>query len=195
MQLINLETKILGRKLDFFDELDSTQSEVWRLIKNNTIKNGEMVVANIQTAGVGTHGRKWYTDQPNNIAISMYVETNCKAEKIEGITLKIADILKSVFYRLYDINLDIKEPNDLYYNNKKIGGILTESKIAEGKSKFLVVGIGVNTSQAIFNNEISEIAGSIKNEFGIDIDNEAVIAEFCNNFEKFIMDLTERNEI
>ena len=103
---------------------------------------------------------------------------------INNITIQIAERLVDIFYIAYKIKLDIKEPNDLYYNNKKIGGILTESKIFKNKVKYLVVGIGINTSQTKFHKEIDNIASSIKNEFNIDISVEKIITEFCNCFEK-----------
>ncbi len=183
MKLKNLKNNFLGKNNFYYEKIDSTQKEIWRRIENNTIKNGTLVMAEIQNSGIGTHGRKWYTEVPNNIAFSFYIEANCNLEKLNGITIQIAEILKDIFYRFYNINLEIKEPNDLYYNGRKVGGILTESKILGDKLRFLVIGIGINTSQTNFNDEIKEIATSIKNEFNIEISADDVIVEFCNCFE------------
>ena len=73
MQLINLTTKYLGRNFVFYKKLDSTQSEIWRLIENNKIANGQLVMADIQTNGKGTHGRIWHTDEEKNIAFSIFI--------------------------------------------------------------------------------------------------------------------------
>lgn len=89
----------------------------------------------------GTHGRKWYTDEKNNIAFSFLLEVDCEIEKIEGITLEIAETMVEVFRKLYDISLAIKFPNDLVYQNKKLGGILTETKIIGKNVKYIVIGI------------------------------------------------------
>ncbi len=51
MELPNLKTKFLGKNIIHFPEIDSTQLEVWRRIKQNTIQNGTMVIADIQTQG------------------------------------------------------------------------------------------------------------------------------------------------
>ena len=72
-------------------------------------------------------------------------------------------------------------------NDRKIAGILTQSKSIENTLKYLVIGIGINTNQQKFNEEISNIATSIKNEFNIEVDNEKVISEFCNLFENKII--------
>ena len=82
--------------------------------------------------------------------------------------------------------LDIKEPNDIMYHQKKIGGILTESKVHLETVKFLVVGIGINTNKMHFTSDIENIATSIQKEFGIEVDRDKVIIEFCNQFEEVI---------
>lgn len=95
-------------------------------------------------------------------------------------------ILVEIFKRLYNINIQIKSPNDLVINDKKIGGILTESKLQKDLVKYLVIGIGINTNQEEFPKEINNIATSIKNEFNIEIDNIKIITEFCNKLEEIL---------
>ena len=158
-----------------YKEIDSTQKEIWRRVKNQTIKDKTMIIADIQTAGIGTHGRTWHTDEENNIAFSIYLEANCKIEDIANLTINIAKNIVKTFKEMYDINLDIKYPNDIYHNGKKIGGILTETKVQKGIVKCIVIGIGINTNQTSFAKEIEKIATSIKNEFGITVKNEDVI--------------------
>ncbi|MBR3002675.1 MAG: biotin--[Clostridia bacterium] len=183
MQLMNLNTKFLGRSFSYYEEISSTQTEIWDLIKTNKIENGKLIMANVQTQGKGTHGRTWYTAK-NNIAFSFFIETNRNINKLNGITIEIAQILVDIFKEFYNIELNIKEPNDLFYNGKKIGGILTETKISGEIVKYMVVGIGINTSQTNFNTEIKDTATSIKSEFGIEVDRLKIIEEFCNRFER-----------
>lgn len=183
MKLTNLETEFLGKNYIFYKEIDSTQSEIWRQIKEGKIENGTLVMADIQTEGKGTHGRIWHTNK-NNIAFSFYIETDCNTEKINGITIEIAKIIVDIFKEEYNIKLNIKEPNDIMINNKKICGILTESKINSKKTKFLVVGIGINIEEQNFTEDIKELATSIKKEFGIEIDRKKFVETFCNIFEK-----------
>ena len=133
----------------------------------------------------GTHGRKWYTDEIGNIAFSIYINTNqCDISKIDGLTIKIAEIIIEVFKKLYKIELQIKSPNDIVYKNKKIGGILTQAKIQGNKVKYIVIGIGINTNQKKFNKQIEKIATSIKNEFEIEVERNEFIEAFCNLLEK-----------
>lgn len=186
MKLINLKTNSLGRNILFYEKIDSTQDEIGRMIEKGTIKNGTIVMAEIQNKGKGTHGRIWHTDETNNIAFSIYIEMFCKIEKIEGITLEIARILVEILQAKYGITIQIKQPNDLMLNYKKIGGILTESKISSAMVKYLVIGIGINTSQMKFKEDIQEIATSLKKETGIEVDRMELISLFCNQLEKTI---------
>ncbi len=141
MYLEKLTTKFLGRNIMYYPEIDSTQLEVWRQIKDGNIQNGTIIMTDRQKSGKGTHGRKWYTDEENNIAFTFFLEANCKISKLEGITIEIAKMLVQVFQRLYGISLEIKFPNDIVYQGKKIGGILTETKLIGENVKYLVVGI------------------------------------------------------
>ena len=73
MRLENLRTKFLGRNNIFYNKIDSTQNEIWRLIENKNTPDGTLVFANIQDKGIGTHGRVWHTDEANNIAFSFFI--------------------------------------------------------------------------------------------------------------------------
>lgn len=187
MLLKNLKTKFLGKNVIYYKQINSTQNQIWRLLKNKNTPNGTLVMADIQTNGVGTHDRIWYTDEENNIAFSFFIKMNCNIKKIEGITIKIAQIILEVFKNLYNIELQIKVPNDIVYNGKKLGGILTQTKVIRENVKYLVVGIGINTQKQNFNIEIKDIATSIKKEFGVNVDTKEFITQFCNEFEKEIL--------
>lgn len=157
-----------------YEKIDSTQKEVWR-----NLENGIIVSADIQTDGIGTHGRTWYTTQKGNVAFSIGLEPNVPVQQFQNITIQIAEIILEVFEDLYQIKLQIKNPNDIMINNQKVGGILTETKLQGEIVKKLVIGIGINT-----NNE--EITTSIKKEFGIEIDNKKVIEELCQRIGEII---------
>ena len=184
IELPKLNTKWLGKETIYYKEIDSTQKEVWRRIENKNIDNGTLILADIQNDGIGTHGRKWYTSQEENIAFSFVIYPNIQIQKIENLTVEIAETLLEVFQKIYSIQLAIKNPNDIIIKNKKVGGILAETKLRGEQIECLVIGIGINTNQQKFTKEIENIATSIKNEFHIKVDNLEVITEFCNLFEQ-----------
>lgn len=126
----------------------------------------------------GTHGRKWYMTE-GNIAFSFATSPNCNIEALEGITLEIAETILQIFKQMYGIDLEIKLPNDIVKNGKKIGGILTQTKLQGKIVKYLVIGIGINTSKISY-----EGATSIKKEWNIEVDNSEVITKFYNIFKE-----------
>jgi len=187
MELKGLKTNFLGRNIIYYETIDSTQLEILRQIEKK-MPNGTIVISDIQTNGIGTHGRTWYTTEKNNIAFSFGIYANCKIGNLKGLTTEIAEIILETIKNLYNIELEIKFPNDIVYKNKKIGGILTQNKLSGENVKYMVAGIGINTTQTKFTREIENIATSIKKEFGINVDRIKIITEFCNSFEKKIIE-------
>lgn len=96
MKLENLKTKFLERNSIFYSEIDSTQNEIWRLIENKNTPDGTLVFADIQNKGIGTHGRVWHTDEANNIAFSFFIKTNCNIQRLDGLTIKVANIIVDI---------------------------------------------------------------------------------------------------
>ena len=84
MELKGLKTDFLGKNIIFFPTLDSTQKKIKSLKQP---ENGTVVITDKQIAGVGTHERKWYTGNGDNIAVSFVLRPNCKLEKMETITM------------------------------------------------------------------------------------------------------------
>ncbi len=185
----NLNTSFLGQDIIVFDTIDSTQDEIKR---RDDLRNGTVVIAESQTKGKGTHGRVWYTENSyKNIAMTFVLFPNDNISKFEDITVIIAKCIVKTFKKLYNINLDIKYPNDIVINSKKIGGILTETKVIGQNVEKLYVGIGLNILQEEFNTDIKNIASSIINEFKIKCVREDIISEFFNIFEREYLRLLE----
>ena len=123
LEIKNNKKYIIGNEILIYNEIDSTQEEAKRIIKN--IKDGTVIIANNQTNGQGTHGRKWYTEKNSNIIMSIVLFPNVEVKKLKNITLDIAKIILDTIYELYNYKLDISYPNDIVLNGKKLGGILT----------------------------------------------------------------------
>lgn len=185
----NLKTKFIGQDIVVLDIIDSTQDEIKR---RDNLENGTVIIAENQTKGKGTHGRVWYTDTSGkNIAMTFVLYPNTHISKFEDITVIIARCIVKTFKKLYNINLDIKYPNDIVINSKKIGGILTETKVIGQNVKELYIGIGLNILQKGFRENIKDIASSIINEFNIKCIREDIISEFFNIFEYEYLKLLE----
>ena len=185
----NLDTSFLGRNIIYHEQIDSTQDEAKRLIENTkkTI-NGTYIVTDKQTQGKGTKGRIWYDKGNENICGTFVLMPNCHISKLQTLTTILAECLIKAIKHLYDIQLQIKYPNDVLLNSKKLAGILTESITNKELVKYVFVGIGINVNQTIFQPEIENIATSLKKEYNKDFDREKIISEFFNIFEKIYND-------
>ena len=189
MDLEGINTKFLGKKIQYFETITSTQEYVKEQEKVSGLSEGEIIFAERQISGIGTHQRKWFTGKENNLAFSFVLYPNCNISKLDKLTRIIAESLVQAVKELYLITLDIKEPNDLMYRGKKMGGILTES-ITEGeKTKKIFIGIGFNVNQEKFPGNLGSIATSLKSEFKADFSRKDIITKFLEIFEERYLDL------
>ena len=184
-----LNTSFLCRNIIYHEEIDSTQDEAKRLVKSQNVINGTYIVTDKQTHGKGTKDRTWYDKGYENICGTFVLAPNCHISKLETLTIKIAECLIKAIKNLYDIQLQIKPPNDIMCNSKKMAGILTESITNKELVKYVFVGIGINVNQTIFQPEIENIATSLKKEYNKNFDREKIISEFFNIFEKVYIDM------
>ena len=181
LEIKNNKKYIIGNEILIYNEIDSTQEEAKRIIKN--IKDGTVIIANNQTNGQGTHGRKWYTEKNSNIIMSIVLFPNVEVKKLKNITLDIAKIILDTIYELYNYKLDISYPNDIVLNGKKMGGILTNISTQGDIAKDIIIGIGLNINQIEFPEEIVNIATSLRKEYNIIFDKEKIIEKICINLD------------
>ena len=183
----NMKANIIGKKIIFFDVIESTQIEARKMAENKT-ENGTIIITNYQTNGIGTHNRKWYSEKDKNLAFTLIIYPKCTIRELDNFTVNIAQCLKNAIKNLYSYILDIKEPNDIIYNGKKLGGILTQIVTKGEKIKYSLIGIGFNVNGENFNEEIKNTATSLKIEFGKEFSRENILNEFCYNFEKYCIE-------
>jgi len=175
-----LNTVLLGNRYIFFEEIDSTNS----FAKTSNLPEGSVVVAETQTSGKGRKGRKWISTKGKGIYFSIVLKPK----------INIKDILKfslifplSVFHTIKQegLNPEIKWPNDVYLNNKKVSGILLESDIEGTEIKKVVIGIGINVNQTEKElKDIKSIATSLFLEKHEEINRKKFLANLLINIEK-----------
>ena len=180
----DIKTKYMGKNIQYYKEIDSTHT--YAKNKYNELKNGEVIITDKQTSGIGTKGRSWYTGTGKNIAITIMIKPKFTISMISELTVKIAQSIKKSIYELYNYNLQIKEPNDLILNNKKIGGILTEVHTLGENIKYLIISIGFNVNEEEFCKETEMIATSLKKEFNKEFSREVIIKKILEDLEEVI---------
>ena len=186
MELKGLKTKFLGQNQMFFSSIDSTQKKI-KSLKQPI--DGTLVIADNQVAGVGTHDRKWYTGNGKNIAMSFALFPNCSIQKMETITLQIAECMILALKKVTGITLEIKEPNDIFYQGKKVAGILTETVCKGEVVRKIYIGMGMNVNQEMFPGNLADIATSLRKIGHQEFSREEIVVEFLNEFEKVYQEL------
>lgn len=176
-------TKYVGKKIEYFEQIESTHLYA-KTIAQQEESNGLLILADRQTGGIGTKGRKWYTGKGKNIAITIILKPNVLLKKLEGLTVKVAQWMQAIIRELYGYELQIKEPNDLYLANKKIGGILIEVNTIGEKINYLLISMGFNVNENEFPEEVRNIATSLKREYHKDFLREEIIVQLIEKIEK-----------
>lgn len=169
-------------KIIKLNSIDSTNEYAKRIAKEEN--ENILIIANNQTNGRGTHGRNWYSEEGQNILMSFLIKDIKDYKSIDGITIEIGKVIHEILSSKFDLNFEIKLPNDILCNGKKICGILCESSMTNDKVNYLIIGIGLNVNQVNFNDEIKEIATSLKNELGYEVDREKLISLINNEIQK-----------
>jgi len=146
-------------RVEVFPELDSTNAEAKRRLKNGLCEP-LLLVAEHQTAGRGRQGRSFYSPDGTGIYMTLVVHPNAPLTDAVSVTTRASVAVCRAIRRLTGLNAEIKWVNDLYYNGKKICGILVEavSDFAESLTKSLVIGVGVNVTTQDFPKELPEAA-------------------------------------
>ena len=116
--------------------------------------------------------------------MSLCLEPKISLEHIPGLTLVMALAVAEAIKEVSGSDSQIKWPNDIVVNGKKICGILTELCFQKGKG-IVIIGVGVNVNTEEFPEEIREIASSLKSETGKEICREALIVSVMKYFERF----------
>lgn len=179
----NAKTKIIGKKIEYFKEIESTHI-YGRKIAEDKESDGKVLLAEVQTGGIGTKGRSWYTGYGKNIAMTIILHPKCKIDELDNLTVEIAEKIKEAIYELYVYKLEIKKPNDLIFNGKKICGILTELHSQGEKIKYLLISFGFNVNEDEFSEETKDVATSLKKETGKDFIREEIICKIAEKLEK-----------
>lgn len=144
----------------FFEEIDSTSS--YLIKEHNNLENFTFVSTNYQRKGKGRENRQWISEKNTNLLFSFLIKDKKLIKEYASISLACAAIIAQYFISKEIKNVNIKWPNDVYINEKKVAGILLEGNVDE----YLVVGIGVNVNQENFPNDLHHPATSLYLESG-----------------------------
>ncbi len=184
---LKLDTEFIGRNFIYSEEVDSTNSVL--INKENKFNiDGTVLLAEKQSKGRGRKERVWYSAKEQNLTFSILL-TNKKllANNLNLLNFAASLSVAISIDKLYQFKSELKWPNDVLVNGKKICGILLESTSQGNKVDRLVIGIGLNVNQSLFQGNFNLEPTSIKIETeGTNANREILLAELLNTFEEVI---------
>ncbi len=162
-----LKTKWIGKRIHYFQTLDSTNSKAYELALNGA-EEGEVIIAESQEKGKGRLGRQWFSPPFLNVYISLILRPKIPPHQASLVTLMAAVATADAIRNFLGLLPLIKWPNDILLRGRKVAGLLNEIHSEADRVHFVILGIGVNLNmgEKMFSKEIRNIATSLKIETG-----------------------------
>ena len=181
-----LFTRIIGRRLLYYPNLSSTMDEAGKLGEGDA-EEGAVVVAETQTAGRGRQGRNWVS-QPGNLLVSVLFRPTLEALPFISIIGGVA--AARAVRKVTGLEPQIKWPNDLLIQGRKVAGILAESAIAGDTVWYAVLGVGMNVSlNTDQTEEIASFATSVNAAAGKVVPREDLLRQFLMDLDALYLAL------
>lgn len=187
--LIGLQTDQLGKQIVFKETVESTQKEAHKIAEES--EEGTLIIAEEQTAGRGRMTRAWHSPKGTGIWMSLILKPNLPPVKAPQFTLIAAVAVAEAIQDVTGLTPEIKWPNDLLMNGKKITGILTELQADADRIRSIIIGIGMNVNQQAFPAELEDIATSLAIEKGETISRAKLVQAILKNIEIYYKEYVE----
>ena len=180
-----LNTQWAGQEVYYFDSIDSTNTKAKELAETGH-PSGTLVVADQQIAGKGRRGRSWESPSGSGIFMTLMLKPEMNPNNASMLTLVAALAVGRAIQEVTGVNAQIKWPNDIVLNGKKVCGILTEMSAQFDYINHIVIGIGINVHNREFSEEISHMASSLMLECdGRTFHRAEIIAKTMEHFEHY----------
>ncbi len=180
-------TIFLGKHIIHMSECHSTNDKAAELYKTGQIHEGSIVITDHQTKGKGQRGNVWLSEPNQNLTFSILLKPQF-LEIGDQFYLHMVTALsvQEAVQNLFDLQIQIKWPNDLYIENKKLGGILIENSLKGKQIDVSIVGTGINVNQLNFG---ALSATSLAAHFGQLISIELFLEQLVRHMERRYLQL------
>jgi BirA family biotin operon repressor/biotin-[acetyl-CoA-carboxylase] ligase len=164
--------EIIGREIIFFKSTTSTNDRAMEIGQQRENPEGIVVIADTQRRGRGRLGRSWISPPKVNLYFTVLLRPPFLPKEAPILTLMAAVAVVYAIREYVGLNAEIKWPNDILINDKKVGGILMEMKSGMDRIALVAIGIGVNVNMplSLLREDIRPLATSLKEESGKSID-------------------------
>jgi BirA family biotin operon repressor/biotin-[acetyl-CoA-carboxylase] ligase len=180
-----LKTEYVGREIHYFQKLSSTNTVAKEQAKKGA-KEGTVIIAETQTQGHGRLNRLWISPK-GGAWLSIILRPQIAAEEVPKITLITSVAVAKTLHRMYGLKTEIKWPNDVLIDGKKVCGILTEASTNGKNEKIIVVGIGINANFTLegLPSNLWMTATTLKEGLRKNVDIEKLICALLKGFEEY----------
>jgi len=195
----DLKTKMVGQRVYYFEEIDSTQNFAQKIALDKK-ENGTIIVAEKQTAGRGRLDRKW-TSPKGGIWFSLIVHPKFDVSTSTLVPIAGAVALAKSIKTTLGIDVLVKWPNDITLEGKKVAGMLVDASFQANNIDYLILGIGINFD--IDPKKIEKKLSKSPNFYGVNSlrkknDNtppKVLLREFLVQFEKTLSQLNKGDKV
>jgi BirA family biotin operon repressor/biotin-[acetyl-CoA-carboxylase] ligase len=168
---------------------DSTMKDAARLAARGE-PHGTVVVSESQTSGVGRHGHSWHSEHSGGIYTSIILRLLLKPDVLALVPLALGLGLQRAVNVECHVNCDLRWPNDLLLNEKKLAGTMVQS----ADRGALIAGVGLNVNQTEFPEELRSIATSLRIETGVSYAKEELLDRIVAECLRSVTILSERGK-
>jgi len=159
----NLDTKFLGKKVYYFNTIDTTQNFAMEIVTRNNM-NGTIIIAKKQTGGRGRMKRKWKSPV-GGIWMSIIIYPKFSVSSITLVPIAISLALCMAIEKILKIKPELKWPNDVTVNGKKVAGVLVDTSIISNEIEYMIIGVGINFK--IKPDELASVIKKTPNFYGV----------------------------
>lgn len=172
-----------GAELHYFEETGSTNTRARELALAGC-SEGTLVVAEAQSQGRGRLGRSWVSPPYRNLYLSLVLRPPIEPTAAVQLTL-VAGLAAARAVRAFDVAAQIKWPNDVLVDGRKVAGILAEMETDGEQLAFVILGLGLNVNLALdeFPPELRDKAGSLAATLGHGVERHLVAARLLAELE------------
>jgi len=177
-----LKGSLFGRRIYHFFKTDST-NRIGMELGYAGEPEGAVVLAEEQSAGRGRAGRAWHSERAAGIYVTLLLRPKISPVQALLLTMMAGLSAHAAIQAQTGLQPDLKWPNDMMLNGKKLGGILTEMYADTSQVRFVIVGVGINVNQQKFPGELGGIATSLRLETGKHHSRLELLARLLREFE------------
>jgi BirA family biotin operon repressor/biotin-[acetyl-CoA-carboxylase] ligase len=183
-----LRGSLFGKRIYHFFKTDST-NQVALELGHAGEPEGAVIIAEEQTAGRGRGGHSWHSERAEGIYVSILLRPCLAPVQAPLLTMMAGLSARVAVQAATGLTVDLKWPNDLMIQGKKVGGILTEMHAEPSQVRFVIVGIGINVNQQKFPADLAGASTSLRMETGRMQSRLEVLVQFLRQFESDYQEL------